>query len=328
MSRPKVLVTGASGFLGSHICEAAHEEGHEVHALIRETSSRQWLNQDEIHIHVADLGEREVMTLLLKDMDYVIHNAGVLATVARDAAECKRVNVDITRVLAEESIRAGIKRLVYVSSLAAGGPGKGPKARTEEDPDNPVSNYGRSKKAAEGMLYELRDRLSVVSLRYGMIYGPRGHNTLGFFKTLQGNLVPLMGLKPLYSSVIYVRDAACAAVSALSANVSSGSVYQITDGNSYTIEELCDSIEEALGKKKRAKRIKVPFWLVMLKAWWNHDVRELQGISPDQVRNFKARYWYASPEKAVRELGWKPEMDLSKGLAETVECYQEYGWLQ
>ncbi len=323
----KVLVTGASGFLGSHISEAAHDAGYEVHALIREISSRQWLNQDEIHIHVADLGDREAMTALLKEMDYVIHNAGVLSTVARNAAHCQRVNVDITRLLAEESIKAGIKRFIYISSIAAGGPGKGPEARTEEAPDNPVSNYGRSKKQAEELLYELRENLFVVILRQGMIYGPRDHNILGFFKTLEGNLVPVIGYKPLYSSMIYVKDAASAAVKALSADVASGSVYQITDGQAYTIEGLCDNMEEALGKEKKGNRIRIPFWLVMLRAWWLHDIRRVRGISPDQVRQFRSRYWYVSPDKAIRELGWEPKMDIMKGLVETVEWYRRQGWL-
>ncbi|MCK4334686.1 NAD(P)-dependent oxidoreductase [candidate division WOR-3 bacterium] len=323
----KILVTGASGFLGSHILEAAHEKGFEVHALVRPNSSREWLGHEWLHFHTSELTDRKAITAILGKVEYVIHSAGVMATTSRNERDSQRTNVEATQMLAEESISAGIKRFVFASSLAAGGPGPGPQARTENDPDCPVSHYGRSKLDAELMLKSLSDKLSFVSLRFSMIYGPRDHNILGFFKTLEGNLVPVMGYKPLYNSMIYVKDAASAAVKALSADVTSGSVYQITDGQAYTLEGLYDNMEEALGKGKKAMRIKIPFWLVMLRAWWLHDIRRVRGISPDQVRQFRSRYWYVSPDKAIRELGWEPKMDIMNGLVETVEWYRRQGWL-
>ncbi len=323
----RVLVTGASGFLGSHISEAARDAGYEVHGLIRKTSSRQWLNQDEIHIHVADLGDREAMILLLKDMDYVIHAAGVLATTSRNPRDSHRVNLELTRLLAEASAKAGIKRFVFTSSLAAGGPGPDPRPRTEDDPDNPVSHYGRSKLTAEQMLAVFSDRLSTVSLRFSTIYGPRDRNIFGFFKAASAKIIPLMGYNTLHTSMVYGPDAARAAIAALSADIKSGSVYQITDEVGYTLNELYDYMEQALSKAEKSKRVRFPFWLVMLKAWWNHDILRVRGISPDQVRQFRALYWKASAQKAIRELGWKPEVDFREGLARTVKWYRDRNWL-
>jgi nucleoside-diphosphate-sugar epimerase len=324
--KKKVLVTGASGFLGSHICEAAHEAGYQVHALIRNTSSREWLNHGWITIHVSELDDRKSLSQIIEGMDYVIHAAGVMATTSRNPRDSHRVNLELTRLLAESSAEAGVRRFVFCSSLAAGGPGPDPRPRTEDDPDNPVSHYGRSKLAAEQMLAAFSD-LSTVSLRFSMIYGPRDRNIFGFFKAASGKVIPLMGCNTLHTSMVYGPDAARAAIAALAADIKSGSVYQITDGVGYTLNELYDYMEQALGKAEKGKRLRFPFWLVMLKAWWNHDILRVRGISPDQVRQFRALYWKASCEKAIRELGWKPEVDFKEGLAMTVKWYRNHNWL-
>jgi nucleoside-diphosphate-sugar epimerase len=276
----RVLVTGASGFLGSHISEAAHDAGYEVHVLIRQTSSRRWLKHDWLNIHVANLDDRCGLSGALKGMDAVIHNAGATSGYSKEILQ--RVNIEATKVLAEESIKAGVKRFVYISSQAAGGPGTGPFQKTEDDPDCPVSAYGRSKKKAEELLYSLRDKIEVVSLRYPAIYGPRGTETLRIFRILQGPLQPIMGLEPLYTSMVYVEG----------------------------------------------MRIRLPFWLVSLAAWWTHEVRgEQTSFTREKVREFKARYWLASSERAMRELGWRPQVLPQEGFAKTIRWYRYKRWL-
>ncbi|MCK4334687.1 NAD(P)-dependent oxidoreductase [candidate division WOR-3 bacterium] len=320
----KVLVTGASGFLGSHISEAAHDAGYEVHALIRQTSSRRWLKHDWLNIHVANLDDRCGLSGVLKGMDAVIHNAG--ATSGFSEEDFQHVNVEGTRTVVEESIKAGVKRFVYISSQAAGGPGKGPFPKTEDDPDCPVSAYGRSKKKAEELLYSLRDKIEVVSLRYPAIYGPRGKEMLPVFKLAGGIIQPLIGMKPLYTSMVYVTDAARAAVAAAKAKLPSGSIYYITDGIDYTVEYLYDQIGEALGR--RGMRIRLSFWLVSLAAWWTHEVRgEQTSFTREKVREFKARYWLASSERAMRELDWRPQVLPQEGFAKTIRWYRYKRWL-
>lgn len=320
----KVLVTGASGFLGSHIVEAAHEAGYEVHAIIRETSSRRWLKHDWLNIHVANLDELTGLSEMLKGMDVVIHNAGATSGYSKETLQ--KVNVEGTKAIVEESIKAGVKRFVYVSSQAAGGPSKGTYPKTEDDPDCPISTYGFSKKTAEEILLGLRDRIQIVILRYPVIYGPRGEEMLPIFKILSGPLQPVIGFKPLYTSMIYVTDAAQAAVAALQAKVASGSIYYIADGVDYTIEYLYDLIGEALGKK--GLRIKLPLWIVSIAAWWVHDVRKKRpSFNREEVREFKARFWLASSEKAMRELGWKPQVLPGEGFAKTTRWYRYKRWL-
>lgn len=316
----KILVTGASGFLGSHICEAAHELGYEVHALIRTTSPRRWLGYDWLDIHVAELDDRMALSSILKDADAVIHNAGTLW------GAYHRVNTEGTRVVSEESVKVGVKRFIYISSMAAGGPGKGPYAKDGGEPDSPISPYGHSKREAEEILDGMLDQLHAVILRYPMIYGPRDTQALRLFKNLKSPISVKVGFKPIYISAIYVKDAARAAVRALSADVASGSVYDISDGVNYTFDDLYDVVGDALGR--RSLRIPLPFFLVVFGAWLVHDVfREKTAFNPDQIGMFRSPYWLLSPERAIRELGWEPQVSIYEGVRQTIHWYKEKGWL-
>lgn len=320
MKLKRILVTGASGFLGSHIAEAAHEAGYEVHALIRPTSSRRWLGYEWLNIHVAELNDRKTLSSILKDVDAVIHNAGTLW------GDYHRVNTEGTRIIAEESVKVGIKRFVYISSLAAGGSSKGPYAKDGGEPDNPISSYGCSKKEAEQLLCRLRNQIDVVILRFPMIYGPRDTQGLRLFKTFKILINPSVGLRRRYISAVYVKDAARAALTALSAPVSSGSCYNISDGADYTFNKLYKVVGKVWGRK--ALRIPVPFDLIMFGAWVVNDfLKGKTAFNPDQMRMFRRRYWLVSPERAIRELGWKPQVGIYQGVKETVRWYKEKGWL-
>ncbi|MBD3286783.1 NAD-dependent epimerase/dehydratase family protein [candidate division WOR-3 bacterium] len=316
----KVLVTGASGFLGSHICEVLHDAGYEVHALVRKTSNLQWLQHLWIHIHTADLFDSRVLENLFVDLDAVIHCAGALW------GDYDRINVGGTQAVSRAALNAGIKRFVFVSSLAAGGPSRGPYPRNEGQSDSPISPYGYSKKRAEEYLETVQDKIDVVILRFPMIYGPRDAQALRLFKTYKYMINPSIGLRRRYISVVYVKDAARAAVKALQAPVKSGSIYNISDGKNYTFNRLYKVAGKVWGRK--ALRIPVPFDLIMFGARLINDV--LNGktaFNPEQMGMFRERFWLISPERAIAELGWRPETDIHQGFAQTVRWYKEHNWL-
>jgi nucleoside-diphosphate-sugar epimerase len=320
----KVLVTGASGFLGSHICEAAHEAGYEVHAIVRKTSSREWLNHDWITIHVAELDDREALSLTLKGIDAIVHAAAKLIGASEE--EFFNINVEATRTLAEEACKAGVERFVFVSSRAAGGCGNTLEPKKETDPDRPLSGYGWSKKHAEEKLFEFRDKIKVISLRYVIIYGPRDKHLVRLFRIVNSNLVPLIGTEPIYTPMVYVRDAAYAVVAALQANVSSGSIYYISDGIPYTLDIVFDLIAAALGI--RLKSIRIPVWLGALLMGVVYGARRQEvAFTLGAVWEFRHRFRLVSPGKARVELDWQPQVTAHEGFAETVKWYRQRGWL-
>jgi len=320
MHSGKVLVTGASGFLGSHICEAAHEAGCQVHALVRESSNRQWLNHPWLHIHTADLFDTNALLKILSKVDTVIHNAGALW------GEYYRINTRGTESITKTAIKAGVKRFVYISSLAAGGPSSGPYPRDDNQPDEPISPYGHSKKKAEEYLQKIRNKMSVVILRYPMIYGPRDVQALRLFKSFKIMINPSIGLRRRHISVVYVKDAARAAVRAVSAKIGSGSVYCVSDGCDYTFNKLFKIVGKVWGRK--ALRIPVPFDLIMFGAWVVNDVLKTNtAFNPEQIGMFRERFWLISPERAASELGWEPATDIYLAMSETIRWYKKHNWL-
>ncbi|MBD3286750.1 NAD-dependent epimerase/dehydratase family protein [candidate division WOR-3 bacterium] len=319
MLRKRVLVTGASGFLGSHICEALHESGYEVYALVRAKSSRKYLKHDWLKIHDFGLVKCPELERLLKKVDAVVHVAGTTKASTRD--EFIRVNVDLTRMFADECIKSRVKRFVFTSSQAAGGPSSGRRAKTEEDEDCPVSAYGESKKKAEEILIALSRKLHSVILRFSPVYGPRDTESLRIFQMVARGWQPVMGYKPLYTNMVYAADAAASVLRALSAKVSSGSVYYVNDGVDYTLDYLYELISEVL--ERPGRKVRVPFWMVDVAAWWNRNVKQEKGVfNPERIKEFKERYWLSSSEKAVEELGWEPKVNIFDGLALTVRWYR------
>jgi nucleoside-diphosphate-sugar epimerase len=320
----KVLVTGASGFVGSHICDALHDAGYEVHALVRETSSLDWLDNDWVKIHVADLDHREALTEILKGKFAVVHAAAALHGAPERVLQ--RVNVDYTRLLAELAAKARVKKFIFISSNAAAGPGKSLHPKQEAVDDSPVSPYGKSKKRAEKALEAFHRKINVINLRFVQIYGPRDKHFMRMFKLLQFPIVPLMGKHPIYVPLVHVRDCAQAAVKTIESRVASGSTYYITDGMPYTFESMYDMMADALGRKLRFFR--VPIWLAsIIMGLITLGRSENIAFTPEVVRKFKKRYRMIIPSKARQELGWSPEVMAWDGFSETVEWYRSQGWL-
>lgn len=324
--KKKVLVTGASGFLGSHICDELHNAGYEVHALIRTTSSSQWLNHSWLKIHVSELNDRKALSRILKGTYAIIHSAGALPGSPPEVLQS--INVNATRFLAQQAVAASVKRFVYISSRAAGGINYGSFWKTEDEPDGPNGSYGRSKRLGEKALSELLNPICVINLRYSLIYGPRDTHTLRIFKVISSRIFPILGMKTIYNSLVHVKDAARAAVAALSAGVESGSFFYITDGVAYTFDSMFTMMRKAMGLPWGCK-LRIPLSLARIGAGiLKHFVGNRAAFSPDSVNELASRYRLASPEKAIRELGWRPGIMSEQGFRETVQWYRERGWLK
>ncbi len=316
------LVTGANGFVGSHLCELLLARGHAVRALVRETSDLVWLGGMDLDFAYGDMRRPETFAAAVQDADWVFHTAATVRP--KNPEDFERVNCEGTRLLAEACISAGVKRLVFFSSAAAAGPASGPQQpRTETENPAPVSRYGQSKLKAEQALASLADRLYSVILRFPAVYGPRDKDSLMLIRILK------LGVRPDFGgtfSVVYVRDAVRAALIGAEADVASGSVYFISDGHAHDYDELGRLAGQLLGR--RTVRLKVPDWALRSAAtvseWVN---REGSILNRDKARELLQECWVCSPEKARHELGFEPEYELSRGLEETIRWYQDHDWL-
>jgi nucleoside-diphosphate-sugar epimerase len=326
----KVLLTGGSGFLGSHVAEQLTEAGHSVRALVRASSDTRFLRSlSGVELAVGGVEDAEAVRAAMEGAEAVIHAAGLVK--ARGPAEFARVNAEGTGNLLQAAIaQGGIRRFVLVSSLAAVGPSVDGRPVSVESAPGPVTHYGRSKLSAERLALEVADRLPVTILRPSLIYGPRDRETLAFFKSVKTGVLPYLGDGKNTLSVVYGADCGRACMLALTAVVPSGSAYFVDDGQIYVWREMLSELERAMGKKAFL-RVAIPFGVARGVAVGVETFGKLTGravmFTRDKLNELAQPNWVCESTAARKDLGWAPRVGWAEGVRETATWYREAGWL-
>ncbi|MBZ0264083.1 NAD-dependent epimerase/dehydratase family protein, partial [bacterium] len=319
----RILLTGANGFVGSHIADNLLSEGYDVKAMVRPTSNLQWLERKPVEYVYADLDDRTALRNVVEGVDAVIHNAGVVR--ADGKYHYYRYNSDGTRNLLDAVLKAAphIERFVYVSSLAAGGPVKDNKPRTEEDRDAPITAYGHSKLVAESHLRHFMDRLPISIIRPPAIYGPRDTAFLTYFEMIAGGWTLLVG-KRRDISITHVQDIARQVFQQLTHPKAVGEMFYASPFEPVTLEEFCRTIEEVISVD--TKKVILPDKLLNLGYRFAHPLMKAIGVEPpvpvDKIPDFLQPNWTVSGEKAKRLLGYEGKMPLKAGVGQTAEWYR------
>ena len=330
-SKLDVLVTGGSGFLGSHVAEQLARAGHKVRALVRKSSDVKFLKSIAgVELAYGAVEDKDAVAKASEGVDAIVHSAGLVK--AKRPENFVETNVDGTRNLLEIALdrRARIKRFVFVSSLAAHGPSDDGHAIAHDREPRPVTHYGRSKLAAEKLVVAAKDDLSVTVIRPPAVYGPRDQEMFTFFEAVSKGFMPVLGDGTQRLSVIFGADAADACIKALFVPHQSGRAYYIEDGAIYTQPQMADILERVLGKK--AFRMKVPMGIVRLAA----HATQLYGrardravmLTPDKVNELGAPHWVCSAEPIKQELGWAPSVQWEEGARQTADWYRTAGWIR
>jgi len=326
----RVLVTGASGFLGSHIAEQLARQKHTVRVLLRRTSDRSFLRGFETEEALGDVTQPESLPAAVAGVDAVVHAAGLVK--ARSAAEFQAVNAGGTaNLLSALNTATDVRRFVLISSLAAHGPSPDGRPRRPDDPASPVSDYGRSKLMAEELVRSWAgEERPLTIIRPPAIYGPRDRATLPFFQLVRRRLAPLLGDGSNAISCIYAEDAARAAALAAAAGEDAPSAtYFLDDGSVYTWRDFLAAIEQAVGRK--ALRLPAPRWAfaaaAIVSEGYGRLLRRAVSFNRDKYVEMRQRYWVCSHEEIARDLGWQPQVSLNEGTALTAAWYRREGWL-
>ncbi len=327
----KVLITGASGFVGSFLVTEFLERGYEVHAAVRKSSDLTWLQDDRINFFFIDFEQPDSLRqqLIAVGFDYIVHNAGV--TKADHKSTYFKVNATYTQRLAELSLslEKKPKKFLFVSSLAAYGPADQHEGDmvVESFQPRPITTYGESKLAAEKAIKALPG-LPYIIIRPTAVYGPREKDILTFFSLVNSGLEPYIGFSQQQLTFIYVRDLVRGIADLTLSNIQQ-KAYFISDGNCYSAQELGKWTKLFLDKK--TLKVHVPLGVVRVFARFSEAFGKISGKSPplnlEKVRELESLNWKCDIRALKEDIGFQPTFNLEAGLRETINWYQQHNWL-
>ncbi len=328
---PKALVTGATGFIGSHIADLLFERGYEVRCIIRKSSNLRWLAGKPYELIEASLNEPASLEKAAEGVDFIFHSAGL--TAAKNYDEFLRGNRDGTRNLLEAASKASpdLQRFLFVSSQTAAGPSESLEHPIDEEaPCRPITSYGKSKKAAEDEVEKFSDSFPVTIVRPSAVYGPRDTAIFDVFKAVNAGLGTLIGFKPKYVNLVHSEDLARGIVDAAESGNTIGKTYFVSSNEFYNWHQLMDVMKDAFGKKKLLK-IKLPHSLVLGLAALSGLLGKLSSKPPvfnyEKGIDFIQEYWTCSTGRAKADFGYQQKMSIESGMKNTVGWYRDNNWL-
>lgn len=323
-----VLVTGATGFVGSHVLEIAPHFGLQLRALVRKPADKTRLEAAGVECVLGSLEEPAALQAAMTGVTTVLHLAAV--TKARTPDEYQRANVAGTQAVIDAMLaaRPHPQRLVYLSSLAAAGPAEDGLPVTRETSPRPLTTYGRTKLAGEQVCERAADRIQVAILRAPAVYGPRDRDVFQFFRLARLGVVPLPSTATGQLQMIYARDLARSLLLAATSEAARG-VYHVAEARAYGWAEMARMVGSALGRQIRIVRIPAP--VIRGAATAVEAIAGLVGKSTifnrEKASELTVSSWLCETDLARRDFGFEALTALQDGFNETANWYMEHGWL-
>lgn len=329
----KVLLTGATGFIGSHTAELLLQQGHDVRCLARSTANMDFLKKlgPGIELCLGSLDNSDILRQAVTDREAIIHCAGTIKV--RHADDYFVTNLNGTQALlaATKKYAPDLQRFVFVSSMAACGAAlNNTHSPTNDFLPKPISQYGQSKLAAEILTKEYSAKIPITIIRPTVVYGPRDLSTLTFFKAIQRGFIPLSKKGVGIASTIYVTDVAHALLHAMVRDVPSGSAYFLEDGDPMTWRERYYQLATHIGKNNPIE-IPIPELLINCIATCSEMYARISHkpvlLTRDKCNELKQLNWVCSSANAQQDLLWKPTTNWLNGTKQAHDWYKSEGWL-
>lgn len=323
------VVTGANGFVGSHLVDYLLEKNYEVRCIVRKSSNLRWLEGKNVKIIDCGLKDIEGMSSALNGAAYIYHVAGVVKSKTPEGYF--KGNVDNTQALLVAAVKNAdtIKKIVIVSSLTAVGPSSEENPATEKTACNPITTYGKSKLAQEELAKSFMNKLPITICRAPAVYGERDTEIFIFFKTFQRGLMTSIGFNRKLVSLIHVRDLVEGFYFAAVSEKSSGEIYFITAEKFVTWQEV-GSITSKIMDKKPIK-IAVPHFVVYIVAaiaqFMSYFSNKPATLNLEKAKDITQTAWICDASKAKKDLGFIASIGLEEGIRRTVEWYKKMNWL-
>ncbi|WP_333653588.1 NAD-dependent epimerase/dehydratase family protein [Dissulfurispira sp.] len=323
----KALITGATGFIGSHLAGALIREGFDVACLVRNPANLRFLEDINAGIIKGDCTDRESLADAVKGVDYVFHLAGL--TKACSEADFFNANVKGTENIVQAVLEnnSHIKRFVYLSSLAAAGPSCDGRPLKEDSEPAPVSVYGKTKLEGEKIVLANKKNMPVTVIRPPAVYGPRDRDLLIFFKMIKSGLIPYWG--KCYYSFLYVEDLINGIILSALSRDAEGEIFFVSDGNIYSTDDIIEAISDAL--QKRPVRLNIPKFVMPLLGFISEKAKGARKginiINTDKIKEMRHSHWICDTTRAAERLKFEPKVKIKEGAKWTADWYRIHQWL-
>jgi dihydroflavonol-4-reductase len=321
----KALVTGATGFIGSHLVQSLVEENWDVTCLIRSKSRTDFLQKFPVRFIEGSANDIESLGKAVIGQDYVFHLAGRIRPTSR--VDYDIANHQLTRNLVQVCLmkNTSLKRFVYISSISAAGPSLPSFYSEESQAPSPVSEYGRTKLKGEEAVRKVWDLIPATIIRPPNVYGPRQQETELLLKLISKRIIPLLKGKKETASLIYVQDLIQGILQAALSPKTKNQIYYLTDGKAYSWRKIILTVKKVvLGE---SFFFPLPEELISFAAWLV-DMLKKTGLIKSYFgrklwRAMTKTPWLFSSSKAESAFGFRARYNLENGIKETVNYYQK-----
>jgi dihydroflavonol-4-reductase len=324
------LITGATGFIGSHLAEHLHRKGYKLRCLVRPTSDTRWIHHLAVEYAHGDFFDDASLAAAVRNVDVIYHVAGVVASKTREGYF--RGNQYATRNLlsAVRRVNPSLSRFIHVSSQTAVGPSSPDRPIDEASPYYPITTYGISKMEAEKEVRKYEGMLPWTIVRPPAVYGPRDTATFDFFLTASRGIIPLVGFSKKYVSLVHVSDLVEGIILAGEKKEGENQIYFVGSERFYDWEEIGEATLRVLGKK--AFKVRVPEFLVYAVAgtvgFFSLFNEKPSVLNWEKGKDMVQKAWTCDSTKARRELGFQEAISLEDGIRETIAWYRKVGWMK
>jgi nucleoside-diphosphate-sugar epimerase len=325
----KALVTGATGFIGSHLVDALVQRGDQVRCLVRDTNHLGWVQDSPVEFVVGDCQEKNSLNQAVQDVDQVFHLAGATAAVKEKTYfEVNGLGTEnLVRACSENNPR--LKKFISISSQAAAGPCRSGGHKNESDPCEPVSPYGKSKLLGEKLALAHAHELPLLILRPCAVYGPRDRGFYTLCKGLARRINPCLADNDQHISMCHVQDIVRAILLAAETRTESGEIFFLSDGHDYRMAEIGDIFAQAMA----INPLKLPlpkqmlFGMAFVAECFSRVTGKPFVLSRGKVEEMIQKNWLCDITKARTVLGYEPRISLARGAELTVAWYKKENWL-
>jgi nucleoside-diphosphate-sugar epimerase len=323
------VVTGASGFIGSHLVDRLLQEGHTVRCILRKSSSKQWLENKPVEIYDCGLFDKNSLKDILKDATYLFHIAGVVK--AKKKEDYFKGNVETTRVLLDvlTEVNPNINRVLITSSMSACGPSLDGEPCTEETTEHPITTYGRSKLAQEEIAIKYMDKLPITIVRLHAVYGERDTEVYQFFKAYNKGIMVTVGFNEKKINLVHVSDAVNGIFLATINEKSKNQTYFIASEEIYDSNKISQSMAKAFGKKAHILRLPhgVVYALAAITQFFSMFGKKPATLNWEKARDMVQSNWSCRITKAKMDFNYSQLISLDEGMKRTLDWYREMKWL-